>query len=247
MITKNLVVSLAQYLMTVNGISTKNLLTMEKNIRKFIWSGKRGQLAWERAILPIKEGGISAPSVKIRYESIKVGWLKRWWRPEPDRPDWAEVANKLAYQNTHQKPKIEKNSVREWITQTWTVRTRSDQLPKSMREMIETTQKYNASISVMRAPGNLRLSMPAFHHPFAKNRNLRTKSKTMKCLQDNHKARTIGDLIRISATANQTPCRGNEHRNNDCRNKARELLNRVKDKWNLNKETPQRHDLWHTP
>ncbi len=35
MIAKTLVVSLAQYLMTVNGISTKNLLTMEKNIRKF--------------------------------------------------------------------------------------------------------------------------------------------------------------------------------------------------------------------
>jgi len=123
MITKNLVVSLAQYLMTVNGISTKNLLTMEKNIRKFIWSRKRGQLAWERAILPVKEGGISTPSIKIRYKSIKVGWLKRWWCPEPNRPDWAEVANKLAYQNTHQKPKIEKNSVREWITQTWTVKT----------------------------------------------------------------------------------------------------------------------------
>ncbi|SRR5258706_3855169 len=116
-----------------------------------------------------------------------------------------------------------------------------------MREMIETTQKYNTLISVMRAPGNLRLSMPAFHHPFAKNRNLHTKSKTMKCLQDNHKARTIGDLIRISMTANQTPCRGNEHQNNECRNKAIELLNWVKDKWNLNKENPQRHNLWHTP
>src|SRR5258706_14749725 len=118
MITKNLVVSLAQYLMTVNGISTKNLLTMEKNIRKFIWSRKRGQLAWERAILPVKEGGISTPSIKIRYKSIKGDWLKRWGCQEPNRQDWAEEANKQAYQNTHQKPKIEKNSFREWITQT---------------------------------------------------------------------------------------------------------------------------------
>src|SRR5882757_9642156 len=91
MIAKTLVVSLAQYLMTVNGISNKNLMTMEKNIRRFIWNGKKGQLAWERAILPVKEGGINAPSMKIRYESIKVRWLKRWWRPEPDRLDWAEV------------------------------------------------------------------------------------------------------------------------------------------------------------
>ena len=33
LISKTLVVPLAQYLMTVNGISNKNLLTMEKNIR----------------------------------------------------------------------------------------------------------------------------------------------------------------------------------------------------------------------
>ena len=33
-------------------------------------------------------------------------------------------------------------------------------------------QKYNASISVLRAPKELRLVMPAFHHPYVKNRNL---------------------------------------------------------------------------
>jgi len=43
--------------------------------------------------------------------------------------------------------------------------------------------------------------------------------------------------------ADQHPCSSN----NNCKKKAKELLNRVKDVWNLNKETPQRHDLWHTP
>jgi len=88
MIAKSLVVSLAYYLMTVNGIDRGTLEIMERNIRHFIWNGKRGQIAWERAILPIKEGGIGAPSIKILYKAIKVGWLKRWWRPGPDRPDW---------------------------------------------------------------------------------------------------------------------------------------------------------------
>jgi len=76
LLAKTLVISLAQYFMTVNGISQRNLTTMEKSIRLFIWNGKKGQLAWNRAILPVKEGGISAPSVKIRYETVKVGWLK---------------------------------------------------------------------------------------------------------------------------------------------------------------------------
>ena len=107
-------------------------MTMEKSIRKFIWNGKKGQLAWDRVILPVKEGGISAPSVKIRYETIKVGWLKRWWRTEPDRPDWAEVANELIFQSANQKPIVTRNTVKEWIYQTWPIKTRSEKLPKSL-------------------------------------------------------------------------------------------------------------------
>ena len=76
LIVKALVISLAYYLMTVNGISRMTLTAMEKSIRSFIWSGRRGQMAWERAILPISKGGIGAPSVKLRYKAIKVGWLK---------------------------------------------------------------------------------------------------------------------------------------------------------------------------
>jgi len=59
LIVKALVISLAYYLLTVNGIPRKTLATM----------------AWERAILPVDSGGIGAPSVKLRYEAIKIGWL----------------------------------------------------------------------------------------------------------------------------------------------------------------------------
>jgi len=30
-------------------------------------------MAWNRATLPITEGGIGAPSVELRYEAIEVG------------------------------------------------------------------------------------------------------------------------------------------------------------------------------
>jgi len=99
------------------------------------------------------------------------------------------------------KQEIPQNTVREWISQTWLVKTQSDQLLLSLKEMIATALKYNVTISAMRAPQNLRLNMPAFHHPYAKNRNLHTKTMTMKCLQDTHKAKTIRDLMRISAEA----------------------------------------------
>ena len=249
LLTKSLVLSLAHYLMTVNGITQNDLSTMEKAIRRFIWNGKKGQLAWDRAILPVKEGGINAPSVKLRYETIKVGWLKRWWRPIPDRPDWAEVANVLLFQSSNLKPEITSNMVGEWISQTWPIKIRSEKLPNSLKAMVEAAQKYNARISVMRAPSNLRLNMPAFHHPFAKNRNLHTKSKVMSCLQNTHKAKTVADLVRISSVEAPIACNGNGNgsRYLGCREKAKELINRIKDEWHPDKETPQRHNLWHSP
>jgi len=164
MIAKSLVVSLAYYLLTVNGIDRGSLERMERNIRRFIWNGRRGRMAWERAILPIKEGGLGAPSIKVLYEAIKVGWLKRWWRPGPDRPDWAWIANELVFQSAQQKPEVTRNTLKEWIYQTWPIKIKSERLTKSMREMIEAAQKYNATISLMRVPTNLRLEMPAFHH-----------------------------------------------------------------------------------
>ena len=220
-----------------------------KNIRKFIWNGKKGQIAWERAILPISEGGIGAPSVKIRYEAIKVDWLKRWWRPGPDRPDWAWVANEIIFQSAQLKPNIARSAVREWICQTWPIKTRSEFMTKSLKEMIEAARKYNAALSVMRAPSELRLEMPAFHHPFAKNKKLRTNSKTMRCLQEDHKAKTVRDLIAISTGQKRAPEATLHAKKGDkeCRKKAEELLNRIEHNWKPDSETPHRLNLWHTP
>ena len=116
LISKALIISLAYYLITFNEISQKNLIIMEKSIRKFIWNGRKGQMAWERAILPVAEGGVGTPSIKLRYEAIKIGWLERWWKPEPHRPDWAWVANGLIFQSANQKPPLARSQVREWIS-----------------------------------------------------------------------------------------------------------------------------------
>ena len=179
-----------------------------------------------------------------------MGWLKRWWRPEPNRPDWAWIANEMASQSTNSKPKIAKSTIREWICQTWPIRPRSEHLTNSLREMIDAARKYNVTLSVIRAPVALRLEMPAFHHPFAKNRNLQNNSKTMKCLQENHKAKTIDDLIWISSGIGQDPnmvCINERPGRNSCWEKAKELLNRIGKNWNPRGESPRRHNLWHTP
>ena len=116
--------------------------------------------------------------------------------------------------------------------------------------MLEAVQKYNASISVMRAPTCLRPAMPAFHHPFARNRNLWMNSKTMRCLQDTHRARMVGDLAQIASNNEPVPTEACMHKAQDgqgCCKKAREVLNRIENHWHPERETPQRHMLWHTP
>ena len=111
-------------------------------------------------------------------------------------------------------------------------------------------EKDRPVASFITAPKNLKLAMLAFYHPFARNRNLHTRSRFMNCLQDNHKAKTVEDLVKIVTEAGPDPqqvCKHVRQGKLGCLNKARELLHRIEGKWNPNRESPQRHNLWHTP
>ena len=97
---------------------------------------------------------------------------------------------------------------------------------------------------------DLRLEMPAFHHPFAQNRHLQNNSRVMCCLQGNHGAKTVRDLVQVSMGEGPGPLAACPLRNpgrDRCKEKAKELLNRMGNRWNPGQETPQRHNLWHTP
>ena len=122
-------------------------------------------------------------------------------------------------------------------------------MTKLLREMIEAACKYNAALSVMRAPTDLRLKMLAFHHLFAKKRKLRTNTKAMRCLQEDHKAKTVGDLIAIANGRKRAPeaILHVKQGDKECRRKAEELIKRIEHNWKPDNETPHRHNLWHTP
>ena len=45
---------------------------------------------------------------------------------EPNRPEWAWVANELLFQCAKQKPKVERHSVREWVCQSWQIKPARD-------------------------------------------------------------------------------------------------------------------------
>ena len=63
--------------------------------------------------------------------------------------------------------------------------------------MIRITKKYNLSLTAMRLAPHLQAQLPAWYHPSTKTRSMHNP-KT-KCLIQNHKARSIADLLKMSA------------------------------------------------
>jgi len=95
-----------------------------------------------------------------------------------------------------------------------------------------------------------RLNMATFHNPFAKSKHLRYNSKVMRCIQREHGARTVRDLLQTTTDDGRRTTEGCPPKVpgvKGCSKKAAELIGRTRDTWNPNREKPQRQDLWHTP
>jgi ribonuclease HI/exonuclease III len=246
-IAKSLVVSRALYLMTVNGIPKEYLETIDRNVRHFIWSGKKGPIAWERAIKSKREGGIGAPSIKLIYEATKIVWLRRWLIPGEARPKWAFAANEIIANARQNNPKVDENCITEWEEQRWNSKLNVEQMPNSLREMIKAAKRYNLKISVLRAPIALKLSMPAFFHPGSEN-NRKNNTRRAKCLRNNHAVNTINDLVTFALdkenNEEEYEC---ELKTERCRQYAKELLRNLTNVWNPLTTTPTKNKLYHTP
>jgi ribonuclease HI len=230
--------------MMVNGISKEHLTRMEKNIRTFIWLGRKGNIAWERAIRPKTRGGIGAPSPRVLYKATKVVWLRKWLTPDENRPKWTWVANAIIEETKQTSPQVDEDAITEWIEQRWHERIRSELLTPSLKEMLTAAQKHNIKISILRAPPELKLKMPAFFHPGMKSSRLNS-SKFAKCLRRNHDVVTIERLIQVSQTNQNEPnC---IHANGKCKTFAIKLLNNLTEIWRPNTNSPATNDLYHTP
>jgi hypothetical protein len=244
---KALIVSRALYLMTVNGIPNEHLKTMEKNIRSFIWLGKRGTIAWNRAIQSKREGGIGAPSLTILYEATKIMWLKRWMTADKERPKWTWAVNEILVGARASAPTVDPSVITEWVEQKWKSKINIDDIPQSLRNLIRAAKRYNLKISVLRAPMELKLQMPAFSHP-GRLTNRRENTNRSKCLRTNHAIILTGDLAQFAngpyPEEDEPEC---PLGTNECRNYARSLLNSLGDVWNPYSRSPVNQRNYHTP
>ncbi|CAG8676568.1 14112_t:CDS:2, partial [Acaulospora colombiana] len=244
-VAKALVVSRSLYLMTVNGINKRQLETMEKNIRKFIWQGQKGPVSWERAIQHRDEGGIGAPCVKSLYEATKVMWIKRWLTPGEDRPKWAWAANAILEGAIRSRPMITKDAITEWIEQRWHEQGNSPLIPESVRHMMKAARTYNVKISILRAPPELKEAMPAFFHPGTTAIAI-NNTEEAKCLRENHRVTTIADLTKVTNNENGQLNSNCELGTPKCKKIAEKLINNLPELWNPNSGSPHKNNLYHT-
>ncbi|KAH9910432.1 uncharacterized protein B0H18DRAFT_1089889 [Fomitopsis serialis] len=73
LLTKALVVSRSFYLASVNGMPMDVEATMKKQIRDFLWEGrKQGYLPWNSVISPRAHGGLNMPDISARLDAINI-------------------------------------------------------------------------------------------------------------------------------------------------------------------------------
>ena len=119
LVLKSLVASHAFFLATVNGILTKVIKAMHKNMSQFLWDGKQGSLNWKEATMPRCKGGLGVPDLFARRDSITIKWIQQWMSEPSICPVWAYVVDEIMAANVASKPMVEQRSRLDWALQSW--------------------------------------------------------------------------------------------------------------------------------
>jgi len=244
---------ISQYMTTVQGMPKDIESTMQKMINSFVWGGDRAQINLQQTRESFQKGGIKLLDIQARNEAIDIIWLKKYLDLSPSHPLWASIADILIKDSIARSNSTDRNVTINTYLQNWSpsINT-SSKLPPDLKRMIRTGKTYNVSFSALTIPEHIKDKLPAWYHIGA-NDNPRgfLNSRAPKCLKSIHQIRTTGDLVRTSnriRTFNPldfhqdlpncpcTPC--TRDRASGCPNPTkcchttREILTRIKPKWN---------------
>ena len=240
LILKALIISLGQYLMTVNNLPNNK----EKEIRKltsdFIWDYKKPLISWKKTISPREKGGLGMPDIRSRLEAIELTWLKRYLEPEETRPRWAEIADEIIKEKIPEKPiKVQEINRKSWIFQHWNEK--ESTLPADLDRMFRTARKHNLTIETKRLQKETKETLPIMHHIGIENQYHWNK-KAAICLATNHGVGTVRDLQEIAEGYETHDC---GHRTR-CINIAEKIAGNLPERFNP-LVTPLKDNLDHTP
>lgn len=243
LLLKALVQSRALFLATVNGIPSEIQRKMNRNMRDFLWDGKRGKVNWKEATRRRIDGGLGIPDIEARAEAIQIMWIKKYLTTEK-RPKWAYIMDHIIGMNVARKPVVDEKSKVTWILQTWHESEASwNKVPQGIKEMLKVGRKYNIGMDAAKISKETKGEMPLWHH-IAASDNYGWNKKAARCLRENHKVMTVKDLQNEKEAVWEGPsCKNPEA----CMAMAGKLIGKISDKFNPEKETPHRDNLDHTP
>jgi ribonuclease HI/exonuclease III len=242
---KTLIQSKAVFLATVNGMPKDIEDRMQRNMKDFLWEGKKkGLVRWETAITDKKEGGLGIPDLRSRLEAIEIMHLKKYLAPKNKRPKWAWIVDEILFLNITPKPMIENESKISWILQTWHESMGAEaNISDRIREMLKIGRKYNIGLDALKLSKETKLELPIWHHLAVTNNHLWNK-KGGRQLRQNHNVKTVNDLIEI-VKSNSIGTRCNNH--NSCIAVGESILQKLPIKFDPQMNTPYKDRLDHTP
>jgi ribonuclease HI len=188
-----------QFLAKAQGMPREIENTLTKMARNFIWEGgTMSKIALENLHSPIQEGGLNLIDIRARNDAIEIIWLKAYLDFSPSRPTWAKITDLIIDASMPQGANAHTRV--NCFLQTWNPPQRGERATKideNTTRMLKTAQKHNVNLAAIRLDPHLRAQLPAWHHISTEART--TNNNPSKCLIHKHEARTIADLLKISA------------------------------------------------
>jgi exonuclease III/ribonuclease HI len=246
-IIQRIIGSMTQYLAKAQGMPKSIENQLVKRTRSFIWDGEgKSTISMEMLSAPVNKGGKCVLNIVQRNEAIELTWLRDLIAPIDKRPEWAHFANELLNYMAQKSPIVQQNAKISTFSQTWKVQIRK--LPKALQRILNVAKKYNLKLDALQyAPESLDKLPIWFHIGHDPSAGMKYNTHAAKCLRDNHKAITTGDIRKI-ANRNQSEhtdsvyCRCNhcvDDRENlscirpsECWAEAIKLYQAIPPKWN---------------
>jgi hypothetical protein len=191
---------ITQYLAMVQGMPKDVKSRIQKMIDTLICDGRRAPINLNTMNAPGKEGGIGLLDIQAQNEAIQIMWLKRYTTLGPSRPMWALVADVLIEECIAASHHIDKELTINTYLQSWSPMSNSrSKLPPDIKKMLNVGKKYNLNLEALRIPEKIKKELPAWYHIGTENNPAGfNRSRAPKCLQHNHRVKTVGDLLRMT-------------------------------------------------
>ena len=187
-----------QFLTKAQGMPPHIEGALTKIIRDFVWDNDAHQrIALDYLHSPLNQGGLNLLDIRSRNEAIELVWLRDYLNLTPSRQPWAVVTDLLV--NATAPPGTSAIAVVNSFLQSWNPPTRGPRLEilnEGIVRMLKVARTYKTNLAAIRLSPGVRATLPAWYHPSAEPRPI--TNVNAKCLLENHKVRTVADLVKLA-------------------------------------------------